>query len=500
MNTFYTSQQNQTKTLAQADIPHDDQVRKRQMERAWKVYEDEFVKPLKVEKGEIDHNVISNRCAPIVDKGVSFLFGETIKIEPGKRTGDDTEKPDKGKEDFLTGVWGDADDMMTLLSEIAVNGGVCGQEFVKLVPAQGSQKYPRLVNLNPSTVRKVTDPEDCKIDWAYIIEYPIYIDTQKRQIIARVDPHADTTRLGETLDDYWTITNFEKKATEQTWTQVGESEDWLYPFAPIFTAPNLPKPNKPWGTPDLTEDIIGQNETLNFNDSNTSGIIYYHAHPKTIATGVNLEELKTGPGDVTILPSPESKVYNLEMVSNLESSRNFSADIRMTMDERSRVPAVALGRLENLPGGGDIPATTMKLMFQPLIEKTTQKRRLYGKLIREISRAALVLGGELSIEEYENYPIEIHWSNLLPVDKMKDAQSATALQEAGVSQDTALQEIGYDADEEAKKREEETKKKVETQQQMGMVPPPQQDNNNLPNQQSQDTNQQNGKQQIGQKG
>jgi len=503
MNAYtYNSQQKQQKTLAQADVPHEDQVRKRQMERAWKIYEDEFDKPLKVEKGEIDHNVISNRCAPIVDKGVSFLFGETIKIEPGKRTGDETAKPDKKKEDFLTGLWGDDDDMMTLLSEIAVNGGVCGQTFVKLVPAQGSQKYPRLVNLNPSIVRKVTDPEDCKVDWAYIIEYTVQSDKQKRQIIARVDPHADTANLGNTLDDYWTITNFEKKTTEQTWSQIGEPEDWLYPFAPIFTAPNLPKPNKPWGTPDLTEDIIGQNETLNFNDSNTSGIIYYHAHPKTIATGVNLDQLKTGPGDVTILPDPNSKVYNLEMVSNLESSRNFSADIRMTMDERSRVPAVALGRLENLPGGGDIPATTMKLMFQPLIEKTTQKRRLYGKLIREVSRAALVLGGELSIEEYENYPIEIHWPNLLPVDKMKDAQSAKALQDAGVSQDTALQEIGYDAEEEAKKREEETKAKMETQQQMGMVPPQMQQNQQN---QQQDNNQQqeqqnNNKQAIGQKG
>src|SRR5256885_3659036 len=131
------------------------------------------------------------------------------------------------------------------------------------------------------------------------------------------------------------------------------------------------------------------------------------------------------------------------------------------MEERSRAPAVALGRLETLPGGGDIPATTMKLMFQPLIEKTTQKRRLYGKLVREISRAALVLGEKIPVEQYEDYPIDIHWPNLLPVDKQKDATTAKALQDAGVSRDTALQEIGYNAEQEAKKSEEESQKKME---------------------------------------
>lgn len=505
MNNVYISPQAQQKTLAQAPVPHEDTKRKKCMEEAWKRYRGEFEPPLKVEKGEEDPNVISNRCAPIVDKGVSFLFGEPIQIEPGEKEGSETEEPDKTNQEFLDGFWGDDDDKMTLLSEIAMNGGVCGQVFVKLVPAQGTQKYPRIVELNPSNVRIVTDPEDCKTHWAYIIEYPVYNDTQKRQIIARVDPNADTAKLGQLLDDYWTITNYEKKNTAQTWAQVGTQEDWLYPFAPVFTNKNLPNPNECWGIPDLTEDLIGQNESLNFNDSNTACIIKFHAHPKTIATGANLDELKTAPGDLTLLPSPDSKVYNLEMNSDLSSSRNFSADIRMTMDERSRVPAVALGRLESLPGGGDIPATTMKLMFQPLLEKTTQKRRLYGKLIREISRAALVLGDNITIEEYETYPIEIHWPNLLPMDKQKDALAATALQEAGVSKDTSLQEIGYDPDVEAKKKEEENKKAMEQQQKMGMGPmqfgqPSNQQQNQPPQDGNQQQDNQNGKQPIGQKG
>lgn len=504
MNNVYISPQAQQKTLAQSPVPHEDAQRKRGIEEAWKAYKGEFQPPLKVEKGETDDNFLSNRCAPIVNKGVSFLFGEVIKIEAS----DETSEPDTDKQDFLKDLWGDDDDKMTLLSKIALNGGVAGQTFVKLIPSTDESKPPRIVVLNPALIRIVTDPDDCETTYAYIIEYPVKDDTQKRQIIARVDPNADTTRLGKTLDDFWTITNYEKKLNaSQSWEQVGEQEDWPYPFAPVFTCQNLPSPNEPWGFPDITPILIKQNEVLNFNQSNTSRIIYYHAHPKTIATGARLEDLKTSPGDITLLPSPDSKVFNLEMTSNLESSRNFTADIRASMDEESRVPAVALGRLAEMPHG-DVSGVAIQLMFQPLLEQTTQKRRLYGKLVREVSRAAMALAGKIKIEEYESYPVEIHWQNLLPVDDLKEGQTALVLRQIGVSDDTLLRRLGFDPEEEAEKSEAEDKKKMEAQQQMGMVPLQQvplgqQSSNNQPPQdgnQPQDNQQQNDKQLVGQKG
>jgi hypothetical protein len=461
-------QQNQQQTLAQSNMSHEDHMRKKCMLEAWKAYKGEFKPPLKVEKDDPDDNVISNRCAAIADKSVSFLFGETIKIEAS----DETSEPDTATQEFLDGIWGDDDEKMTLLCKIALNGSVCGQTFVKLIPPQDSSPYPRIVVLNSCLIRIVTDPDDCETIYAYIIEYPMQGDIQKRQIIARVDPNGDTSTLGSTLDDTWTITNYVRKGQTGTWAQTGEQELWAYPFAPILTCQNLPNPNESWGIPDVTDVLIKQNKVLNFIQSNISRILYYHAHPKTIATGARLEEVKTGPGDVTILPSPESKVFNLEMTSDLQSSRNFAADLRADMDEESRVPAVALGRLAEMPRG-DVSGIALQLMFQPLIEKTTLKRRLYGELIREISRAALVLGGKISVEEFEDYPIEIHWQNLLPVDDQKEAQTALILKQLGVSDDTLLRRLGFDPEDEAKKSETEDKKKMDKMKQMGMVPPPQ---------------------------
>src|SRR5215472_15190048 len=136
-------------TLATAPVPRADQERKRQMKEAWKAYRGEFQPPLKVAQGQSDDNVITNSCGPIVDKGTSWLFGQPVKIEA----------KDAKCQDFLDGFWGDDDDKMSLLSDVALNGGVCGQAFVKLIPIQGKMKYPRVVVLDPQLVRIVTSPD-----------------------------------------------------------------------------------------------------------------------------------------------------------------------------------------------------------------------------------------------------------------------------------------------------------------------------------------------------
>ena len=93
----------------------------------------------------------------------------------------------------------------------------------------------------------------------------------------------------------------------------------------------------------------------------------------------------------------------------------------------------------------------LQLLFQPLIEKTTHKQRLYGCLIREVTRAALVVAGKIDIEDYEGFKIGIHWQNLLPVDDLAAAQTALLFKQLGVSNTTLLQKLGFDPDDEAQK-------------------------------------------------
>jgi len=352
---------------------------------------------------------------------------------------------------------------MTLQSNMGTNGGVCGQNFVKLIPAQGDMDYPRLVVMDPMLVRMVTHPEDCSLVMAFIIEYPTINDWQKRQIVARIDPNTDLYQTGDfDINDTWTITNYLRRGQLGSWVQQGITEEWPYPFPPIFTNQNLPNPNEPWGVPDLTPDLIDSNKVLNFIQSNTSRILKFHAHPKTWVTGAGASQIQIAVDDVICFADPQAKIGTVEMHGELTASLNFAAQIRDDMDEQSRVPGVALGRIEALPRG-NISGVALQLLFQPLIEKTIIKRRLYGRLIREISRAALVLAGLIDVSQYNTYKVGLQWSNLLPADDLVAAQTAVLLDQLGVSQTTLLANLGFNAEDEQTMRQLEQTRAIKMQ-------------------------------------
>jgi hypothetical protein len=437
----------QSQTLATASPTQADTKRRQCIQQAWKAYRGELQDPLKVARDQPNDNVKANRCAPIVDKGVSFLFGQALKIECNDQ-------------EDLDNFWGDDDDKMTTLTKLAMNGGVCGQTFVKLIPSQEDGVPPRMVILDPMLIRILTLPDDCELPVAYVIEYPVNAEMQKRQIIARVDPRNDLYTLGEKdIEDTWTITNYVRRGEQGNWTQDGVPEDWPYPFAPIFTCQNLPNPNEPWGIPDLTQDLIGMNKSINFMLSNISRVAKYHGHPVTWASGVGTSQIKLDIDNLIVLQSESAKIEKIAAMENFTGMLSVVADLRSDMDEQSRIPAVALGRLVDLPKG-NISGVALQLLFQPIIEKTILKQRLYGKLVRELSRAALVLCNKLSIDEYADYQVDLHWQNLLPVDDLAAAQTAVLWQQLGVSSATLLQGAGFNPDTEAQKSQEEDAQKL----------------------------------------
>lgn len=433
-------------TLSQAPLSQAEQDRKRKMKSAWDAYDGDFPEPLKVARGGYNGNVINNKIGTVVDKGVSSLFGSVVKIEAG----DETATADTAKQDLLKALWGDDDTKMTLLSKVAINGGVFGQTFLKLIPPTGSRETPRIVNLDPRNIRIVTDAEDCDLILAFIIEYALGGEMQKRQIISRVDPNSDTSQVGEDdLEDYWMINNYTKKDTEEEWKPTDSDEDWKYPFPPIFTKQNLPNPNESWGKPDFGANLVQLNKVLNFNDTNIGRIIEFHAHPKTVATGVSDTEARLGIDDVLFLPSPESKIFNLEMSGDLAAAQAFSASLETSINIEGRTPAITLGD-EKTPT--NVSGVALALYFQPLIERTMQRRRLYGSLIREVCRGALVIMGLLPAEEFSTYPIELHWGSILPNDDIAAGQYAVILQQLGVSRSTIFQLLGLDPVAEAEKK------------------------------------------------
>lgn len=492
-----------------------DAQRKQAMQAAWQAYLGMLPPALKVEPGEYDLNVNVNRLAPVVDTGIAWLFGNALGIEidpnqplfalPGQDGGPDdpdraldmaadtdsdeatgnlipqavvagapTERNPKLDEaqDYLDGCWGDEDERMTLLSKLAMNGGNCGHLFAKILPPdpQSGRQFPRLIVLDPQNVTIDTDPEDSETVRCYHISYDAEADDgtaiQKRQVIARQDNGAGTA------DDCWTITNYAKSSEGSEWIPLGQPVLWRHPWPPIVDGPNLPLPNQRWGQPDITPSLIGLNKAINFVASNINAVGYSHGHPWIFASGTDAEILNIAPGRVISIPHPDGKLDAINASGDIAGLMQFEADLRSDMDEQSKVPGVATGRIGELPRG-QISGVTIRMLYMPLVFRTTFKRRTYGKFIREANARMLALGGYGDGTDLGGVKTLLHWQDPLPTDDLQQAQAAFQWSQMGVSNDTLMSKGGFDPDVERRKNEEANMRQLTAfSQGRGMPPEP----------------------------
>ena len=138
----------------------DEQDRVETFRARWEAYYGKMAKPLKVRSGDTDDNIRLNYARMIVDKGVSFLFGQGVKfeLEEGEQT---------AQEDWLTACLV-ANNYQSLLQRAALVGGVTGHSFLKIVPGT---PYPRLVVLDPETVTVALAPDDAEKVLSFTIAY-----------------------------------------------------------------------------------------------------------------------------------------------------------------------------------------------------------------------------------------------------------------------------------------------------------------------------------------
>src|SRR5258708_35687857 len=144
------------------EITAADKKRQEKIAKAWKAYNDELTPPLVPMDNEPDDNVMSNRCQPIVDAGIDFLFGKELEISVGENDPQDAQ-------DYLNKVWGRKEVRIPLLQKWAMNGANAGQGFLRIVPDEDGTY--RLVVTDPSTVFVQTAPQDCERVLLFCIQY-----------------------------------------------------------------------------------------------------------------------------------------------------------------------------------------------------------------------------------------------------------------------------------------------------------------------------------------
>ncbi|HKW21516.1 MAG TPA: phage portal protein [Ktedonobacterales bacterium] len=478
--------------VALPDLPQKELKRRRRIDDTWKAYRGEWgAGPLKVQPGDPDDNVKPNNCQPIVDVGVNFLFGEPLKIEVSNTTDGATGVAvdiDNGSDDgtspaqaFLDECWGDPDDMMTLLTELATNGAIAGSAYALLVPANedAGEERPHVQVLDPANVFTIADPHDCKLAREYWIQYDVesydpatgdpFVMTY-RKMICRNDPdgYAYETIEGYDNDDSWLILDFERKGVVETggYRSTGaQSSAWLCtartpwprPYAPIVHCQNLPNPNQFEGLTDLPHDLIQMNRALIFNESNIMRTIKHFVAPMRYASGVTAATISTGPDRMLLFQSPDAKLNALDVKADLANAMAYSDSLRAAMDEQSQIPGIALGRMKDIPRG-QVTGPVFQALYKPPMSKTTKKRRLYGRLIREASLHLLDLGG---FSEAAKAKVLLHWQNPMPKDELVEAQAAQAWSGLGVSNDSLMQAYtDFNPDTEAEKKQQESQNQM----------------------------------------
>src|SRR5260221_8832385 len=136
------------------EITDEDKKRQQAIQDAWAAYDGEFKPQLQKTPEGVDPNVINNQCSPIVDTGIDFLFGLELEISV-------EEGAPQEAQDFLNAAWGIKEKRIPLLQDLAMNGAMARNAFLRIVPSPdkpGKQKKFR------SEERRVG--KECRSRWS----------------------------------------------------------------------------------------------------------------------------------------------------------------------------------------------------------------------------------------------------------------------------------------------------------------------------------------------
>ena len=393
--------------------------------RAWDYYEGRHPKPLVVKNGQVDDNVIVNLARPVVDKGISLLFGKEVTWQI-----DEDAASDSSAETFLKMVWA-ANDKQVLLQEVAQNGALSGLAAIKVVPRPGDAQRPfRLINLDPSNLTIECEDEDIEEVRCYRIQYTC-CDEKGGELVKNQEWRPIRSDVGVVVS--WEGQDYEARGADKEFKTVGAPTLWPYALPPIVHCKNLPCANAVWGYGDLED--VRLNDAINLIASTTRKILRLHAHPITIAKNIQGGLLSRDAGALWEIPNPDGEIANLEMQSDLASSREFYKILRQAFYAQGRMPDVS--QVDNL---GALTNFGLRVLFADALERTATKRNTYGGLIVRINRLLCLLAGK-----GDNVTTTLSWDDPLPTNAVEQAQEVTQKQATGlVSDETLTGELGYD--------------------------------------------------------
>jgi hypothetical protein len=383
-------------------------------------------KPLVVKVNQADDNLTLNFTGLIIDRGISMLFGDGVDFDFSVAEGETD-----ARAEFIDAMI-EANVYPIFLHKTAQLGGTYGTNYTKIIPGGLPDGQTRLVPINPHWVTMTALPEDMDTIWRYTIQYNAQDENSKD---VSYKEETDHLRTADGFSDAWSVKNFVMR-DGKNWELVKDTL-WEYPFAPIVHWQNLPDAESMYGDPDITDDMIIIQDALNFVASNIQRIIRYHAHPKTWGRGFSTTGTASwGADEMVTVNGQDAMIANLEMQTDLASSREFLHYLRGVLFDISRT--VDLSSMTDKIGA--LTNFALRVLYKDALDKLNSKRVLYGWALSEINRRCLILAG---IDTDTGGAVV--WPDALPTNTGEQAKELQIdLGEGLVDKETASTLRGYD--------------------------------------------------------
>ena len=300
-----------------------------------------------------------------------FVFGKGVHFRSPKAT--EAIIPDR-----LERIWEVDNDKMRVLLEMAQQGGITGDVFVKIAyeePWTDGAGIPhpgrvRLLPLNSSFAFPEFHPHDRTRLLRFKQKYRFWGTSLEgtRQVFTYTEILTDDT-IEEYIND-----------------ELIDSRPNPLGLVPIVHIPNVPVSGSPWGLADA-HDIITINRAYNEISTDVADIINYHASPVTVIVGAKASNLEKGAKKVWGGLPKDAQVFNLEGgASGIDGALKYLELLKRSMHEIMNIPETALGQVQPISNTSGV---ALSIQYQPLMNRWSQKIAQYGIGLEKINELAL---------------------------------------------------------------------------------------------------------------
>lgn len=400
--------------------------RDRNYQRAWDYYTGKHRKFLKLKEGEPDDNVVMNLVKMTAERTVSFLFPTMPRFELGP-VDSTVQKEEKWIYDLI-----DYNGGLSFLHRIALTGFLSGHVHIRVRPPEApNMEFPKLSILHPG--RTVTYWKADDVDTVVWHEYSWKVGRAYYLL----------DFINDRENQRWLIRQYVKDGST-AWVMTDEAV-WPSMYGPIVHWQHLPNPNYFYGASEVQD--LNLQDNINLMASEMVRILRYHASPRTVAFGVEREDIQeTAIDHMWSIESTDARVENLEMESQLEAGRNLLGTFYDTYLANSRV-VLLRGEVRDFQRVTNAGVRT--IFMDSLSKRDVLADQYVTGLTNVIYRAGQVMNKEIIPNVILNDPLPVDEGERTRVQQLRLAMGVTARKEIVEGEGRSWERVRAEIKEEA---------------------------------------------------